>query len=110
MELSRLAKTRALTSPQNFIDDKRMLLLSLSGELESKMKLGLTAKRGRFASLTATLEALNPMSVISRGYSAVFSESGELIKSIRQLNKGDRFTFRTVDGSVVGETVEKREL
>ena len=83
-----------------------MLLLSLSGRLEQEMKLSLTDKRGRFASLTASLEALNPMSVISRGYSAVFGDDGKLIKSVKQIEKGDRFTFRTTDGSVVGEAVE----
>ena len=105
-ELARLSKTRALTSPQNFIDDKRMLLVSLSGRLEQEMKLSLTGKRARFASLTASLEALNPMSVISRGYSAVFGGDGKLIRSVGQIKEGDRFTFRTTDGSVVGEAVE----
>ncbi len=105
-KLSELAKSRALTSPQNFIDDKRMLLLSLSGRLEQEIKLSLTDKRGKFASLTASLEALNPMSVISRGYSAVFDESGRLVKSTKQIKKGDRFKFRTTDGSVLGEAVE----
>ncbi len=104
--LSQLAQSRALTSPQNFIDDKRMALFSLASRLEQEMKLGLTDKRGKFASLTASLEALNPMSVISRGYSAVFDDSGKLIKSVKQLDRGDRFTFRTVDGSVIGEAVE----
>ncbi|MBQ8250164.1 MAG: exodeoxyribonuclease VII large subunit [Clostridia bacterium] len=104
--LATLAKSRALTSPKNFIDDKRMAVLSLSNSLEREMKLSLTAKRGRFASLTASLEALNPMSVISRGYSAVFDNSGKLIKSVRQIEKGQRFTFRTTDGSVVGEAVD----
>ena len=105
-QLSQLAKSRALTSPQNFIDDKRMTLFSLSTRLEQDMKLALTDKRGSFASLTASLEALNPMSVISRGYSAVYDDSGKLIKSVNQIEKGDRFTFRTTDGSVVGDVVE----
>ena len=104
--LASLAKSRALTSPKNFIDDKRMAVLSLSNSLEGEMKISLTAKRGIFASLTASLEALNPMSVISRGYSAVFDGSGKLIKSVKQIEKGQRFTFRTTDGSVVGEAVE----
>ncbi len=105
-QLSQLAKSRALTSPQNFIDDKRMALFSLSTRLEQDIKLTLTDKRGKFASLTASLEALNPMSVISRGYSAVYDNSGKLIKSVRQIEKGDRFTFRTTDGNVVGDVVE----
>ncbi len=105
-QLAQLAKSRALTSPQNFIDDKRMTLFSLSTRLEQDIKLALTDKRSRFASLTASLEALNPMSVISRGYSAVYDNSGKLIKSVSQIEKGDRFTFRTTDGSVVGDVVE----
>ncbi len=105
-QLSQLAKSRALTSPQNFIDDKRMTLFALSTRLEQDIKLTLTDKRGKFASLTASLEALNPMSVISRGYSAVYDNSGKLIKSVSQIEKGDRFTFRTTDGSVVGDVVE----
>lgn len=105
-QLGTLAKSRALTSPKNFIDDKRMLLLSLTSRLESDMKLSITESRSRFASLTASLEALNPMSVISRGYSAVFAPDGKLIKSTKQINTGDRFTFRTTDGSVVGQALE----
>ncbi len=101
-ELARLASSRVLTSPKNFIDDKRMAVLTLSGKLEQDMKLCLTDKRARFSSLTASLEALNPMSVISRGYSAVFDTSGKLIKSIKQIAPGDSFTFRTTDGTVDG--------
>lgn len=108
-KLSRLAKSRALTSPQNFIDDKRMAIVGISSELESLIRLELTEKRAGFASLTASLEALNPMSVISRGYSAVFGESGELIKSVKQIKIGDKFSFRTVDGNVVGKACEISE-
>ena len=105
-ELSELASSRALTSPKNFVDDKRMALLALSNELESRIKLGLSAKRADFSSLTASLEALNPMSVISRGYAAVFTEDGELVKSVAQLETGDKFLLRTSDGRVRGEVME----
>ena len=105
-ELGRLSASRALTSPMNFIDDKRMAVLSLSAKLEQDMKLTLTDKRGRFASLTASLEALNPMSVIARGYSAVFDGSGKLVKSVGQIKVGDSFTFRTTDGTVEGKATD----
>lgn len=105
-ELSRLKESRALTSPKNFIDDKRMAVLSLDSRLTSGMKLAITEKRAAFAGLTASLEALNPMSVISRGYSAVFGDDGKLIKSVKQINSGDSFTFRTTDGTVKGRAEE----
>lgn len=104
--LSALAGSRAMTSPQNFIDDKRMALISVSGRMEQAIKLNLTGQRGKFASLVASLEALNPMSVISRGYCAVFGEAGTVIKSVKQIKKGDEFTVKTTDGSIVGKTVE----
>lgn len=104
--LNSFSSSRALTSPQNFIDDKRMAVLSLGNQLEQNMKLGLTARRGRFGSLVASLEALNPMSVISRGYCAVFDGEKGLIRSVRQIKPGDGFTVKTSDGSIVGRTVE----
>lgn len=108
--LAALAKSRALTSPQNFIDDKRLTLISLSNELDGGMKLTLSRDRARFAALCASLDALNPLSVLSRGYSAVFDEDGRVIKSVKQLKVGDRFRLRTADGSVVGEAVEICEI
>ena len=66
---------------------------------------------GRFAirvhSATSKLEALNPMSVISRGYSAVFADDGRLIKSVDQVSVGDRLNFKTVDGTVSTEVKGK---
>lgn len=108
-KLADLASRKVITSPSYIIDDKRMTVLSLSRELESRAKLILESKKRRFVANTAKLEALNPMSVISRGYSAVFSESGTLIKSVDQLNVGDVFSFMTTDGNVRGKVTEKNK-
>ena len=89
----------------SFIDDKRMLLLSLANELEAKEKLIIASKRTDFKSLSASLDALSPLSVISRGYAAVFS-GDRLIKSAKQLSPGDNFTLRLSDGNVIGEVKE----
>ena len=64
------------------------------------MKYVLSTKKEAFARHTSKLEALNPMSVISRGYSAVFANDGKLIKSVDQIEIGDSVNFKTVDGSV----------
>ncbi len=105
-ELAFFAKSRVLTSPKNFIDDRRMNLISLSNDLEASMTKILSADKSRFASLTASLDALNPLAVISRGYSAVFSSDGKLIKSIKQLQTGDNINFKTTDGTVSANVTE----
>lgn len=107
--LSRLENSRALKSPQSFVDDKRMQIGSLSNELEAAMKLELSAKRADFSAFTAALEALSPMAVLSRGYAAVFSENGDIVKSVKQLAVGECFKLHLSDGTITGETKNTEE-
>ncbi len=129
--LHRLASSRVLTSPMNLIDDKRMALAmeeralcdrmsallmrkekafaSYDAALRSHMDAVLASKRVSFAKNTAKLDALNPLAVVSRGYSAVFDEEGKLIKSVSQTEKGKKLSFMLTDGHVhaVVDDIEK---
>ena len=105
--LSELSGKRVLNTPDFIVDDRRFQLMNLDARMESGMKYTTSLKKELFAKYTSKLEALNPMSVISRGYSAVFGDDGKLIKSVDQVEIGDRFNFRTVDGSVSAEVKGK---
>lgn len=105
--LNELAGKRVLNTPDYIVDDRRFQLMNLDARMENGMKYSLSLKKEVFARYTSKLEALNPMSVISRGYSAVFSDSGQLIKSVDQVEVGDRLNFKTVDGSVSAEVKGK---
>ncbi len=102
-----LSGKRVLNSPEFIVDDRRMYLLNLDARLEGGMKYSMSLKKEAFARHTSKLEALNPMSVISRGYSAIFSKEGTLIKSVDQVNVGDTLNFKTIDGSVSAEVKGK---
>ncbi len=105
--LEELAGKRVLNSPEYIVDDRRMYLMNLDTRLENAMKYNLSLKKETFARYTSKLEALNPMSVISRGYSAIFDEDGTLIKSVDQVNIGDTLNFKTIDGSVSAQVKGK---
>lgn len=105
--LDELAKKRVLNTPDFIVDDRRFRLMNLDARLENGMKYSMSLKKEVFARYTSKLEALNPMSVISRGYSAVFSDDGKLIKSVDQVEVGDSLNFKTVDGSVSAEVKGK---
>ncbi len=105
--IEELANKRVLNSPDFIVDDRRVHLMNLDARLEGGMKYSVSLKKELFARYTSKLEALNPMSVISRGYSAVFSDDGKLIKSVDQLEIGDNFNFKTVDGSISAEVKGK---
>ena len=98
--LEEIAGKRVLNSPDFIVDDRRMALINLDTRLENSMKYTVSLKKELFARYTSKLEALNPMSVISRGYSAVFADDGKLIKSVDQIEIGDSINFKTVDGDV----------
>ena len=54
------------------------------------------------------MEAMNPLSVLSRGYSAVYGEDGTIIKHTEQLNPGASVTFRLSDGEADAQIREVR--
>ena len=121
-KLSMLAKSKVLTDPIYMLDEKRARLLSSALMLEGNMRQYLSVKENRlaaisprldvamtrqladkkneFVSLTSKLEALNPLSVLSRGFSAVFGDDGKLVKSSTELKVGDNIGLRLKDGEV----------
>ena len=101
--LSSLAKSRVMTSPRAFIDDKRMALEMIEGRLFDKIGIAVDSKKHRFAALCAKLEALDPLSVISRGYSAVFDDDKKLVRSVSQINVGEEISFMLSDGQIRAE-------
>lgn len=110
--LKRLSSARSMTNPQNIIDDKRMALSMSEQRLQGRLDGALAKKRTDFVRYTAKLDALNPLSVIARGYSAIFNEKGTLIKNISQVQVGDELSFMVTDGTVhasVTSTQSKKE-
>ena len=99
--LDLISKKKCLTSPMYLIDDKRITLDNLSEKLDSKAVTVLDKKKMSMAGIASKLDALNPLKVIARGYSAVFDDNGNLIKSINDVKVDDKVEFRTVDGKVV---------
>ena len=106
--LKRLSDSRALRSPMNFIDDKRMHLSTLTERLALSQTNSLSIKQAQLKAIAGKMEALNPLSVLSRGYSAVYGENGEIIKHTDQLIPGASITFRLADGEADAQIREVR--
>lgn len=64
----------------------------------------------RLAMAAAHLEGLSPLAIIGRGYSATFAEDGHtVVKSIGQVQKGDRVSVRVSDGRIAATVTETTE-
>jgi len=110
-KLSYLQASRTLTDPRVMIDDKRMTSVFLAERLSAAETAALNRAKMSLGVITGKLEALNPLSVISRGYSAVYTEDKTLVKSVKQLTEGMTVSFKTSDGSadaVIKKVIENK--
>lgn len=100
-KLDSLANTRAMTNPMNVIDDRRMLTGMLTERLVRAEENNVQMRKSLLARDAGRLEALNPLSVIARGYSAVYKTDGGLVKNIEDVKAGDQVEFKTIGGAAV---------
>ena len=98
--LERFASSRALTSPENYLQDRRMLLDYQQSRLVNGLNGVLSRSQRRIAGLAASLDALSPLKVLGRGYSIARKEDGTLLSSITQVEPDARFRLRLTDGEV----------
>lgn len=101
-----LSKSRSLSGMMNLVDDRRMLLSSLDREMETRMEAILQEKKSLLLQNAARLDALSPLAVLTRGYSAVFNEKGHTVSQAAALAKGDKVTLRLSDGTAKAEILE----
>ena len=98
--LKRLASSRALTSPENYLQDRRMLLDYQQRRLVAGLNASVGRQQRRLAALAASLDALSPLKVLGRGYSIARKEDGSVLASVTQAEPDTRFRLRLADGEV----------
>lgn len=87
---------RVLTEPSAHIENRRIELDRLRDRLISSQERSLSAKRQCFVHLAASLDAMSPLRVLSRGY-AIASKDNHLLRSAVHLNEGDVIDLRFAD-------------
>ncbi len=89
-------------SPSNIlriVQNKQLDVDRISDKIASKMELALQSSASRAASLAACIDALSPLKVMARGFSAV-SKNGEYLTNAQKINVGDNITVKFNDGDV----------
>ena len=106
--LSALSSTPALQSPTRYIDRKRDTLALIRSRLVSAQQRSVSLKRQRFISLTATLDAISPLKVLTRGYAMVTDDDGDVIRSVNQLQNCDTVNIAMSDGELSATVTDIR--
>ena len=97
--LDRLGRSRMLRDPMFWVDDRRMRLDRFRESLTHSLALSLGASRARVSAMAASLDALSPLKVLSRGY-AIPRGPGGVVKSVEDVSSGDELDLTLSDGSL----------
>ena len=109
--LNTLSEKRVIRSPYGFIDERRQSLDVISDRARRIWELKHERAGSELGRLCEKLNALSPLGVLSRGYSALYGESGEVVTSVTRLKNGDTVTMKLVDGEAVAEVKNiKRQM
>ncbi len=97
--LNQLGRSKVLTDPLRYIELRENEVLYLGKRIDSSFKTILSRNEASLADRIGRLESLNPLSVLTRGYSFVQKDT-RVVSSADQLGKGDDITLTFADGSV----------
>lgn len=103
--LQRLTERRVIQSPDAILEPHKIRLDSLKVDAKAAFSAIASDARIRMAGLVGQVEALSPLSVLSRGYSVV-SKGGELVRNKTQVAIGDSITIRLKDGRISAEVTD----
>ena len=105
-KLARESESRYLKDPESNINDKRQSLAIMSERLDVAENNISRLKKAELKNFAENLNMLNPLSVISRGFSAVYDDCGRLVRSTEDVGKGDLINIKVTDGNIKGIVTE----
>ena len=107
--LHTLSQSPALRSPTAYIDQRRNSLALLKNRLTASQSQNIQRKNNRYVAAVSKLDAMSPLKVLTRGYSMAQTDRGEVIRSVSQVEPGERIRIRLNDGQLSATVMEKKE-
>lgn len=86
------------------ISDYNLKIDELNNRLNRNIEVVLTNKTNRFTSNVSKLQAINPLSLLEKGYSVVYKDNN-LVKSINDVSKNDVIEITLNDGKIKAEVI-----
>ena len=107
--LADLSHRPALADPSAYLSQRRKDLQLLTGRLDSANQRTLEGWKQKFVAVTAKLDALSPLKVLTRGYAMVQTEEGQILRSVSQVTPGDPLRVTLSDGCFRARVMSSEE-
>lgn len=92
-------KMLKLITPQDYINNCSQRLDMAVKDMLVNTKRIAELKRSQLSTVAARLDALSPLKVMMRGFALPVTDNGEVIKSVKKLDKEKDFVLKLHDGS-----------
>lgn len=99
--LKYLRESGVLSSAAPLLNEKRMGLLYVARQLDGELNNTMRRASTDLSSVAARLEALSPLSVLSRGYGVITDAKGSTVRSVSDVKETDEISVRMSDGTVL---------
>lgn len=107
--LNTLSQSPALKSPTGYLEQKQRQLELLKNRLAAAENQIISRSNQRYIALTAKLDAMSPLKVLTRGYSMAQTSDGTVITSVHQVEPGQRIHISVSDGKLSATVMDKKE-
>lgn len=104
-----LSKSAALQSPMGYLQQRQKSLQMLQNRLVAAENQCISRNNQRYIALTAKLDAMSPLKVLTRGYAMAQTVDGEVVRSVAQVNPGDQINVSFSDGSLLATVTDVKE-
>lgn len=107
--LNTLAQSPVLRNPTGYIQQQGKGLELLKNRLISAQNQAINQKKQRYIAAVSKLDAMSPLKVLTRGYSMAQTSAGEVLRSVHQVELGERVSIRLTDGILSATVMDKKE-
>ena len=104
-----LSASPALQSPTGYLEQRNQSVELLKNRLVAAQNQNITRAKQRYIAQISKLEAMSPLKVLTRGYSMMQTERGEVVRSVSQVSLGERIRVRLSDGTLSATVMKKEE-
>lgn len=98
--ITSLAQSRAMSSPGAVYGEWRITVDRFDSSMNAAVSRSLEMKRRLLTAAAARLNALSPLSVLTRGYSIAEDKDGRVLDTVKAVKENDEITLRLSDGRV----------
>lgn len=104
-----LSQSPSLTSPDQYILQRRKTLELLKGRVFTAQTSVIQGHKQRFIAATAKLDAMSPLKVLTRGYAMAQNENKTVVRSVKQVKTGEKLYVSVSDGVLTTTVTDSKE-